>query len=61
MRMEALRQTNYVEIHRDSTGQDGLEHIRANRVIRAGCSSGCLRSLTAIYKLFMIAVTDFCS
>ncbi len=58
MRMEALRQTNYVKSIVTAQGKMDLG-ARASRVIRAGCVPACWRSATVICRLCMIARTVF--
>ena len=59
MRMEALRQTNYVKSIVTAQGQDGLGGARASRVIRAGCLPGCWHSAMATCRLSLTAVMAF--
>ena len=49
MRMEALRQTNYVKSIVTAQGKMDLER-KASRVIRAGCLPGCWHSAMVICK-----------
>ena len=49
MRMEALRQTNYVKSIVTAQGKMDLER-KASRAIRDGCAPGCWPSLTAICR-----------
>ena len=58
MRMEALRQTNYVKSIVTAQGKMDLE-LRANRAIRTGCSPVCWRSATGICRRSMTGVTAF--
>ena len=58
MRMEALRQTNYVKSIVTAQGK-WIWRARASRAIRVGCLLACWHSPTAIFKLFMTAVMDF--
>ena len=53
MRMEALRQTNYVKSIVTAQGKMDLER-KGKQSYQAGCSPGCLRSATVICKLFMM-------
>ena len=58
MRMEALRQTNYVKSIVTAQGKMDLER-KGKQSYQAGCSPGCLRSVTAICKLCMTAAMVF--
>lgn len=58
IRLEALRQTNYVKSIVTAHGKMGLER-KASRVIRAGCLPVCWHSPTAICKRPTTGATDF--
>ncbi len=58
MRMEALRQTNYVKSIVTAQGKMDW-NARASRVIRAGCLPGCWHSAMVICKPCMTAATAF--
>ena len=58
MRMEALRQTNYVKSIVTAQGKMDLER-KGKQSYQAGCSPGCWHSVTVICKPCMTAVTDF--
>ena len=56
MRMEALRQTNYVKSIVTAQGKMDW-NVKASRVIRAGCAPAFWRSATATCKPFLTAAT----
>ena len=58
MRMEALRQTNYVKSIVTAQGKMDLER-KGKQSYQAGCLPGCWHSATAICKLCMTAATVF--
>ena len=58
MRMEALRQTNYVKSIVTAKAK-WIWSARVSRAIRAGCLLACWRSPTAICKHSMTEATDF--
>ena len=58
MRMEALRQTNYVKSIVTAQGR-WIGSARVSRAIRDGCAPGCWRSATATCRPFLTAATAF--